>query len=222
MALAVVIIDVQASVRYPDLTPELRRLAQSLQAEVPGSMFQIAWGDEVEGVLPYPADIWDLYLHVRSVLGELGFYMGVGIGEISQVASAIAGQSVHELNGTAFKSAREAVGAAKSATGAAVALEIEVAGEPELSAALQAYPHMINVAARSMTRTQRAYFTDLILGYRQSEIARRHGVRQPTVSLALHRAGADQLAAMQDGLRALLAFVASYTHWGAEDREARR
>ena len=46
---------------YPDLTPEIRRLAQSLQAEVPGSMFQIAWGDEVEGVLPYPADIWNLY-----------------------------------------------------------------------------------------------------------------------------------------------------------------
>lgn len=214
MAVAVVIIDIRASVEHVDLAPELKRLAQSLEAEVPGSMFQVAWGDEVEGVLPRPADTWDLYLHVRKTLGDLGFYMGVGFGEISGGSSGIAGQSVHDLNGTAFKAAREAVEAAKADTEAALALEFSVFGQPELTAALSAYPRIINLAARRMTRTQRAYFSDLIVGYRQSAIARRHGVRQPSVSLALQRAGADQLDAMAGGLRALLAFVAAYTHWG--------
>lgn len=214
MALAVVIVDIRASVGRPKLSAELERLAETLRTAVPGALFQIAWGDEVEGVLPSPVDVWDLYLRTRRSLGELPFYMGVGFGDASDSPLELVGRSVHELNGTAFKAARQAVDSAKRDPRAGIALAFDVFEHPHLTEALNAYPRMINAAFRQMTRTQKAYFEDLILGYSQSAIADRHGVRQPTVSLSLQRAGADQLASTREGLTSLLAFVAGHVQWG--------
>ena len=213
MALAVVIIDIRSSVGRPQVPEQLERLVGSLRNTVPNALFQVAWGDEVEGVLPSPVDAWELYVSVLRSLGDLPFYMGMGIGDVSHLPLNLPGRNVHELNGTGFKAARQAVDSAKRDPEATVALAFNVFGQPNLTEALNGYPRMINAAVGQMTRTQKKYFIDWLLGYNQSAIADRHGVRQSTVSLSLQRAGASQLPIMRGGLNALLGFVAEHMQW---------
>lgn len=217
-----VIVDIRASVERRHVSDDLTRLVLTLQPAVPTGLFQVAWGDEVEGVLPFPVDLWDLYIRTRTSLGEVPFYMGVGFGEASNLPLQMAESSVHELNGTAFKSARHALERAKRDKLSGIALAFDVYDSPMLTEALNGYPRMINAAFRQMTRKQRAYFEDLIVGFSHVAIAKRHGVSQPTVTKALQRAGADQLAGMRDGLTALLEFVAGHVQWGTGAGEASR
>lgn len=172
---------------------------------------QVVWGDEVESVLASATDLWDLYIGVRRQLGPQAFYMGVGFGEVT--SGTISGE-IHELNGTAFKSAREAVDAAKAAGGREIALRFSVHGEGELTRALNAFIDVLNASFGRMTRQQKVYMRDLVLGLSQTEIARRHRRAQASVQGALARAGHDQLAYAREGLVALLALTARETTRG--------
>jgi hypothetical protein len=216
VAVGVIIIDVRASVERSHVYASLNRLVADLRTAVPAGFFQVAWGDEVEGVLPSPVDLWDLYVLARRSLDDIPCYIGVGFGEISDHDEIPASGSVHELNGTAFKAARDALDGVKSDDLAAIPLAFTVYGNTALTQALNGYPRLINAAFRGMTPKQRTYFEDRAVGYRQMQIAERHGVHQSTVAKELKRAGADQLDCMRTALRALLQFVATYLSWGGQ------
>lgn len=219
MAVAVAVFDIKASTARTDVLTALNRLVDALRTSAAPALVQVAWGDEVEAVLPSSMDLWALYVSARACLGELPFYMGVGFGEVAALPLPGPAASVHELNGTAFKAARLAVDRIKREATAGVALGFEVPESPSLTIALNTYPRMLDAALGQMTRKQRTYFDDLILGLSQREIAQRHHVSQPTVSISLQRAGADQLAHMRDGLTALLSVVAKEVGWGLTAEE---
>lgn len=222
LALAVAIIDIRASVERTDVPETLRELAHHLRSTVPSGRFQVAWGDEVEGLLTVPVDVWDLYVDIRKSLGNLDFYLGVGFGDITETPLAGEERSVHELNGTAFKAARTAMERAKREAAPGLSLAFDVHGHPALTRALNGYPFMMGAAYRQMTSKQKTYFGDLVLGYSHSAIATRHGVSQPTVTKVLKSAGAHQLPLMCAGLAALLDVVGEHIHWGEDTQEVCR
>ena len=219
VGLAVMIIDIRRSVQRSDVRANLRRLMEDLQSAAPGAFLQIAWGDEIEGILPVPTDLWEIYVRARRSLGDVPFYMGVGFGDVAEDPLPSAPVSVHEINGTAFKAARWALERAKGPNLTSIALAFQVFGDASLTVALNGYPLMLNVGIGQMTPKQRLYFDDLVLGCSHTAIAVRHGVRQPTVSKALRMAGADQLVCMREGLGALLTFVADHVKWGTQGQE---
>lgn len=219
LALAVAIVDVRESIGRSRVSAELKALVPELRPMAPSGLFQVAWGDEMQAVLPSRVDLWDFYIRTRKSLRELPFYMGVGFGELSDPVMPLIEGSVHDLNGSAFKSARNAVERAKRDAFQSVALAFDVYENRHLTTALNAYVRMINDAYRQMTPKQRTYFNDVLLGDRHDAIAVRHGVSQPTISTTLKRAGAGQLDSMREGLSALLTFVGDYLGWGAAMEE---
>lgn len=218
MSVAVLIVDLASSVAKPSRLA-LNRALEGIRAAAPEALAQAAWGDEVEAVLPYPVNLWDLYIRVCRHMEPIGFYMGVGWGELTE--EPIPGEtSIHELNGTAFKAARAALDDSKNRGSDLLTLRFCAWEHPSLGRALNGSLDMMNAAFRAMTTRQRLYVADRTLGLRPGEIARRHGVTSQTVTTVLQKAGAAQIAIMQDQLDALTHILTDILSWGREGAPA--
>lgn len=74
------------------------------------SPFAITRGDEWQGLLKYPSMYMEVIKYLEKELAPLGFYTGIGIGEISYEDPNL---SVNQLDGPAFYLARDALNYAK-------------------------------------------------------------------------------------------------------------
>jgi SatD family protein len=74
------------------------------------SPFIITIGDEWQGLLVYPCDYKCIMDFFYEKMGDVDFYCGIGIGEISIHNFDL---TVNQLDGPAFYSAREAISIAK-------------------------------------------------------------------------------------------------------------
>lgn len=72
--------------------------------------FIITIGDEWQGLLKYPCDYNILLQHFRKILGNIDFYCGIGIGEITIHDFEL---TVNQLDGPSFYLARSAIEVAK-------------------------------------------------------------------------------------------------------------
>lgn len=211
MSKAVVIIDLASSVSRGDAWSSLKGVAALIRPQA--SLAQVVWGDEVEAVVDRPTDLWSLYITVRQFLLEPSFYMGVGFGDV--VAEGVSGE-IHELNGTAFKAARQAIDWAKGEPKKEVALSFSVYGEHDLTRALNAFVETLNISFACMTPQQVRYMRDFLIGLRQTAIAQRHHVTQPAVHKVLARGGSAQVACVREGLGALVRATGHAVGWGGE------
>lgn len=213
MSKAVVIIDLQSSVSREDNLGWLKGVAALVRTQ--SSLAQVVWGDEVEAVIDRPIDLWSLYIAVRRFLLERSFYMGVGFGN---VVSEDIFDGIHELNGTAFKAARQAIDWAKGGPKKEVALSFSVYGEQDLTRVLNAFVETLNISFARMTPQQVGYMQDFLIGLRQTAIADRHHVTQPAVHKVLVKAGAKQVACVREGLGAVMRIVENLMGWGRESQ----
>lgn len=72
--------------------------------------FIITIGDEWQGLLHYPCDYNSIISFFHDSLGEIDFYCGIGIGEISIHNFEL---TVNQLDGPSFLKARKAINLAK-------------------------------------------------------------------------------------------------------------
>lgn len=73
--------------------------------------FIITIGDEWQGLLKYPCDYNILFDYFHEVLGNIDFYCGIGIGEITIHDFEL---TVNQLDGPSFYLARSAIEVAKN------------------------------------------------------------------------------------------------------------
>lgn len=74
------------------------------------SSFLITLGDEWQGLLKYPSPYETIIDFFNSNLGEVQFYCGIGIGDISIHDFEL---TVNQLDGPSFHKARKAISLAK-------------------------------------------------------------------------------------------------------------
>lgn len=219
---AAVLIDIRASSRHPErerLQRELIRCRDALNEAFRPSLtigFDVVAGDELEGVLADPPRVWDLYSAAGRLLGDVEFYMAVGIGTLTTPERPAFDFPVAHADGAAFKTAREALeGLKREARPVPCRLAFGVAGRPELATVLNAFVTVINDVLRNLTPTQRAYFLKVQELGTHEAAARAAGVTRTAVTMALRKGGWQSYEAAVTGLRALLAALAE---WGPGGR----
>lgn len=72
--------------------------------------FIITLGDEWQGLLHYPCDYGSILGYFHEILGDIKFYCGIGIGDVSVHNFEL---TVNQLDGPSFHKARNALKMAK-------------------------------------------------------------------------------------------------------------
>lgn len=89
---------------------DMLKEANKKYKELIASSFLITLGDEWQGLLKYPSPYETIIEFFTNVLGDVQFYCGIGIGDISIHDFEL---TVNQLDGPSFHKARKALSIAK-------------------------------------------------------------------------------------------------------------
>jgi hypothetical protein len=138
--------------------------------------FEVTVGDELQGVLGYPADIVPA---LRAIARHAGWWVGIGIGQIE-----VWGESARVSTGTAFVQARRAVDRAKKTPWG---VAVEGAGwkrVDDLDRAIALWTTLLEMRSERGWETVDMRFR----GLTEQEIASRLGITQQAVNQRLRAA----------------------------------
>ncbi len=212
-----VVADIKSSKHLEErakIQEKLHTLLQTINTEYAADIaanFLITLGDEFQGILHSGARLLEIILHIKAEMAPVALRFGVGIGDILTAINPV--QAIG-ADGPAFYCAREAINRIRKTETAKESYKTDIC----LLAAqenkdIQSVNHMLSLLyglEQGWTQKQRALCYHM-LGNRssQSRLAAELGIRQSSVSAALHSAnyytyshGYDYVQALVQGVMA--------------------